>query len=350
MLFIDKYFPKKASDAYFHKDKLKQLERMSRDNSIPHIIFSGPPGCGKKTIISLLLQMIYDETVHDCQDVIYTVVGSGNSSHQIAIKQSDFHIVINPNNNNFDRYLIQDVVKKYAQRAPLYIFKFKKPFKTVLINNVDNLSYYAQTSLRRTMEKYSRNCRFIMWCRSPCGVIEPLRSRCLCFQLAGPTKNELTEFIDYVSSEEDINITKKEKQEIIDKSEGNIKKILWMLQLKAFGLDTNTSYDDIIADIVKYILKCKLKDVVFIRGKLYSIMITNITGSVIIKDILKCLLKSDQISWLCKMNIIEIAAKYEHRLIEGRRDITHLEGFIVGSIYQIHKMQKMQNDQKNVKQ
>ena len=34
------------------------------------------------------------------------------------IKQSKHHIIIEPNNNNFDRYLIQDIVKEYARRYP----------------------------------------------------------------------------------------------------------------------------------------------------------------------------------------------------------------------------------------
>ncbi len=29
----------------------------------------------------------------------------------------------NPGNNNFDRYLIQDIVKEYARRYPLCIFE-----------------------------------------------------------------------------------------------------------------------------------------------------------------------------------------------------------------------------------
>src|SRR3990170_3969521 len=112
------------------------LETMSQDESIPHIIFYGPEGSGKKTIIDLFLTMIYGEEVLKTNDSIYKVSGSGNSSTDISIKQSNYHIIIEPNNNNFDRYLIQDVVKEYAKKVPLNVFTSNKSFKVVLINNV----------------------------------------------------------------------------------------------------------------------------------------------------------------------------------------------------------------------
>ena len=179
MFFVDKYTPQSIGDAKFHIDLLNRLEHMSKNESIPHMLFYGPDGCGKKTIIKLFLEMLFDKDVHKTEDSVYTVVGSGNKAVQVVVKQSNYHIVIEPNNNNFDRYLIQDIVKEYAKKMPMSIFKTKKIFKIVLINNVDNLSYYAQTSLRRTMEKYSSTCRFIMWCTCPTRVIEPLISRCV---------------------------------------------------------------------------------------------------------------------------------------------------------------------------
>ena len=57
MFFIDKYAPKSIEDAYFHKDELNKLKIMSKDESIPHIIFYGPEGSGKKTTINMFLEM-----------------------------------------------------------------------------------------------------------------------------------------------------------------------------------------------------------------------------------------------------------------------------------------------------
>ena len=104
---------------YFHKDILDKLKVISDDNSLPHIIFYGNSGTGKKTLINLFLEMIFDKSIYKLDDSKYTVISSGNMENEIIVKQSDYHIIIEPNNNNFDRYLIEDIVKEYAKRYPL---------------------------------------------------------------------------------------------------------------------------------------------------------------------------------------------------------------------------------------
>lgn len=339
MFFIDKYTPKNPEDAFFNTEEINKLKIMSKDESLPHIIFYGPEGSGKKTIIRLFLEMLYDKNVHKLVNSEYNITGSGNSVNQVIIKQSNYHIIIEPNNNNFDRYLIQEVVKEYARRRPLNIFATKKVFKTVLINNVDNLPYYAQTSLRRTLEKYSDTCRFIMWSRSLSKVITPLRSRCYCFKVKSPTESELMDMLLHISSKELINIELKDYEYILKKSNKNVKKALWLLELYKFNEGLETTYDQVIDIIVKKLLECKITFLLSIRDLLYKIMITNINGTNIIKNIVDRLMEHDELSDVCKYLIVEASAKYEHNLIRGRREIIHLEGFIA-------KVMKILHDQK----
>lgn len=336
MFFIDKYVPKSIKNVYFHKEELEKLKIMSEDDSIPHLIFYGPDGSGKKTTISMFLEMIYDEHVHELGDTIYSVTGSGNTTTQVAIKQSNYHIVIEPNNNNFDRYLIQDVVKEYARRVPLNIFTAKKVFKTVLINNIDNLSYYAQTSLRRTMEKYSRTCRFIMWSRSLSKVIEPLRSRCYCFRIKSPNDSELMDMLLDISLKENMNVNLDQYTDIISIARGNAKKALWQLELLNFNEDIDTTYDEVINDIIENIMTTDLKLIIVVRDLLYKIMITNISGTYIIKEIVDKMMENEGITYDCKIKIAELAAEFEHNLIRGRREIIHLEAFVTGIMYILH--------------
>jgi len=349
MFLIDKYSPKHNKELYFHKNVIEKLKIMSKDESIPHIIFYGPEGAGKKTIINMFLEMIYDKYVNDLVDSIYTVKGSGNTTTQVTIKQSNYHIVIEPNNNNFDRYLIQDVVKEYARRMPLNVFTTKKSFKTVLINNIDNLPYYAQTSLRRTLEKYSSTCRFIMWSRSLSKVIDPLRSRCFCFQIKAPTKAQLFKFLLHITSQENIKLNLDDASQeniklnlddytnILDNCDNNIKKTLWSLDLLNCNQSYVTTYDETIDKIAHLLSSNKLQSILLIREYIYNIMITNIDGTKIIKDILNNLLKNDDISFNDKIQITKNASKFEHNLIRGRREIIHLEAFITAVIFILHK-------------
>lgn len=345
MFFVDKYIPRTKRESFFHKNIMNSLEKMSKDDSIPHLIVYGPEGSGKKTIINLFLKMLYDREALNLESAVYTVSGSGNSSTDVIIKQSNYHMEVVPYNNNFDRYLIQDVVKEYAKRVPLGIFKTKRPFKIVLIHNIDNLSYYAQTSLRRTMEKYSGTCRFIMWSRSLSKVIDPLVSRCYCIRVELPTKDQLFEQMLHISMKEGMNVSLAQYTNILIRSERNIKKALWLLELTKFEEPFETSYDEVIDQIINLLLANEIKNLSQIRDQLYKIMITNITGSQIIKDIVKRFLENKTLDDQCKIDIIK-AAKHEHNLVRGRREIIHLEAFITDVINAINKSQKMKKRKK----
>ena len=89
MLLIDKYRPTTLKDAYFNIDVLNLLEIMSQDDAIPHIIFYGPEGAGKRTTVKMFLEMLYDKNVHKTKNVTYKVVGSGNKKTDEIVKQSE---------------------------------------------------------------------------------------------------------------------------------------------------------------------------------------------------------------------------------------------------------------------
>lgn len=359
MFFIDKYAPRTIDDAKFHLDLLNRLQHMSKNESIPHMLLCGPDGCGKKTIIKLFLEMLFDKDVHKTEDSVYTVIGSGNKATLVTVKQSNYHIVIEPNNNNFDRYLIQDIVKEYAKKMPMSIFKTKKIFKIVLINNVDNLSYYAQTSLRRTMEKYSSTCRFIMWCTCPTRVIEPLISRCIFFTINSPTDEQLFSYIYDISIKENIKLNLEDYTFILDCAQGNIKEALWLLELYKFGYNKKNIYYHTIDLIVRIIIsynieqinnnnKCEKNNKLYIRDLLYNIMITNISGTRILKDILNKLCDNPDIPDECKYEIIYIISYYEHNLIRGRRSIIHLEAPILKIMDMLYNYTKSHPEYKGI--
>lgn len=345
-MFADKYLPLTIDDFKFHKNIIQRLKNMSRDESIPHMLFCGPSGSGKKTIIRFLLEMLYDSNVHKLKDSIYTVIGSNGKPTEVTIKQSDYHIVIEPNNNNFDRYLIQDIVKEYAKKMQLGVFNTKKVFKTVIINNVDNLSYYAQTSLRRTMEKFSSTCRFIMWCSCSTRVIEPLISRCLFFTVPSPTDKELFAYIAEIAAREQILLTLKDYNNILDTAQGNIKEALWILTLYKLNIPKKHVYTKTVSLLTRIIISHNINQIdtfsknkhlknldgntrIFVRDLLYNMMITNINGTRIFNDLLNQLCDNPDLPDECKYHIIDIISQFEHNLICGRRNIIHMEAAII---------------------
>lgn len=328
MFLIDKYRPLEQKDAFFHKNLIDLLNVMSKDEAIPHIIFYGPEGAGKKTIIRLFLEMLFDKTVHKTKDTAYKVTGSGNKTTIEKVKQSNYHITIDPKNNNFDRYLIHDIVKEYAKRKSLNVFQTTRIFKIVLINNLDNMSYYAQTSLRRTMERYNDKCRFVMWCKSLSKVITPLQSRCICLRVPSPEDDEIFQYLFKISVKENISLSLDQYVDIIKNSNGNIKKALWELEFYKFSYDVNTDYYESLNKIVELLLELNLHNVIGIRNIIHNLMITNYNGSTIMRDLIDTLSVCDRISDSAKQKIIYECAELEYQLVIGRREIIQFDALI----------------------
>lgn len=327
----DKYLPKKICDMSFHRNIIQQLFNMSDDNAVPHIILYGPKGSGKKTLANMLLRKIFDDNIDNISNVIHNVNGSGNKKENIEIKQSPYHIIINPNNNNFDRYLIQDIVKNYARIIPLDAYAASKNFKVVLINDIDNLSYYAQMSLRRTMEKYSHTCRFLMLCNSISKIIDPLKSRCLCTRVNSPSDPEIIHTILSICLNEQYIINPIDLANIVEQSHNNIGYSIWALDCLIHNITMDNSFNVTIQKICSTIMKKSLSLLPTIRSYLYNLFITGISGDHIIKNILVKIC-SNNISEIKKHQIINIASQFDINLSRGRREMIHLDAFIVNVI------------------
>lgn len=336
-MFLIENIPKNINESFFHKYLLTLLESMSKDDSVPHMLFYGPRGSGKKTLIRLFLEMLFGPGINDVKNDVYEIPSSGNKIVPINIKKSDFHIIINPTNTNFDKYLVHCVVNNYTKKVLIPTYNHERKLKIILINNVDNMPEFAQTSLRRTMEIYSKSCRFIMWCHKISRVIEPLRSRCLCLKVPSPLNSELYSYVNTVCINEKIFLTLEQMDRILNKANGNIKIALWCLQLLKLGYSDVIIYEELIDKIVSIIISCNTNEINKIRELLYHMMITNINGTQIMTDIVIKLDESDKISDKAKYYIRELATRFEYNLVRGRREIIHHEAFILETMAMLYK-------------
>lgn len=327
MFLAIKYEPKNIDKTILHKDINKLLKIASKDDSINNIIMCGQEGCGIEQIVKTLLNQIYDKTTDNTKQVTYQVTGSGNRVIDVVVTQSNHHIVIDPLSTNFDRYLIQHIVKEYARKMPLGIFGVHKPFKTVVINKVDKLSYFAQTSLRMTMEIYSKTCRFIMLCETMSSVLSPLVSRSFQISIPLPTDNQLYKWLFNISVKEKIPVSLSGLFDIIKQSKNNPRKALWELEKLKYGTSKRTLFEQIIVCIVNLIESHDLLKIMYIRMLISTLITTNIDSTTIIKSIMEEMLQRN-ISETNKIKIIEITSTFEHSLIRGRREMVHFDAFI----------------------
>jgi replication factor C subunit 3/5 len=327
-----------------NKDEFIELLRQKYNNensfnNLPNLLFYGSKKNNIMDLINHFLIEIFDESINDLKKVTYEIKGYGSGNTEVDILQSNYHIIIEPKNNGFDKYLIQEVVKEYAKEQSLQFFKTKKKFKIVVINTIDNLSFYAQTYLRRTMEKYINNCKFFLISNQLSNTIEPLRSRCVSIKIPVPSDITIMNLILDISLKEKLNLTHQDCMNILQKCDGDINKVFWLIEIHHLGLEYLEPWKIYLKKIISYLSKINKNtkpneiNQILLKSRdiFYNIFISNIDVIDIIKELMINLTKLD-LSPETRYNIIDETTKHEYRLKIGKRHIIHLESYLINII------------------
>ena len=344
---IYKKLEKCKSEKIF-KETLKNMSNGSwRYSNLQHLIFYGPKGCGKEYLVKKLLETIYGSKNVKTSNVEYLISGYSSAKTLVTIKQSKYHIVIEPNNNGFDKYLIQEIINNYSNTEMLNITKQKRLYKIVIINKIDKLSEYAQASLRRTVEKVADKCKFIFICDQLSRVIEPLRSRFMLVRIPLPTNKQISKLLLNINIQQNLNLKMNEIDEIITKSENKINNAIWLLELHKNGYNYQNNWQKILDKLSKEIINFPnysekqytvmthilIKN---LRQYFYILFTTNIDIIEIFRKLMLKLIQNVDDTNL-KLRIIEITSIFEKRISLGTRYIIHFEAYVLRVVYLLFK-------------
>jgi len=117
-----------------------------------------------------------------------------------------------------------------------------RSFKILLITEADRLSRQAQAALRRTMEKFSAQCRIILLCNSCSRIIEPLRSRCLGIRIPAPRTEEIAATVVQVAKKEGVTMAPEVGMRLATASERNLRRALLMAEAGRYTFAPSTAY------------------------------------------------------------------------------------------------------------
>ena len=166
------------------------------------MIFYGPSGAGKKTRVMALLREIFGPGVERVKLEHRPFKAPSGRAVELTTVSSAHHIEINPGDAGiYDRFVVQELIKEMAQYNPVAA-DAARPWKVLLLSEVDRLTKEAQAALRRTMEKYTATCRLVLVATSLSKVIEPVRSRCLGIRVPAPSQPEVMAVLTAVARKE----------------------------------------------------------------------------------------------------------------------------------------------------
>lgn len=173
--------PFKREDFFMNKTHALWIDEVhtSGSNKFPHMILYGPPGSGKRSLVSFILK---------------------NHSLGVPHRRNNVLTLEGPNHLCF---FVIDVLRRFPiflNSVLLNFLSFKswnKEVKFLILFGAEKMTESIQSSLRRIMEKHYRKVRFIFITEHLDVIMKPLQSRCKIIRTKSPSNEELYLICDW---------------------------------------------------------------------------------------------------------------------------------------------------------
>ena len=254
LLWVEKYRPTKLDDIISNNSIKTSLKQYQKQNYLPHLLFYGPSGIGKTSIINAYANEIYG-------DKSPLMVMQINASEERGIE------------------IVRNKIKNFVTSK--CIFK-EFQFKLVILDEADAITFTAQSMLRRIIEDFTENARFCLICNKIKNIDPAIQSRCTIFKFSQLGKDDIKKAIINICKENKIQYTIDGLDYLIKISKGDLRKIINNIQSISMAYN-ELSYDNIsrclgypnIKDIEKIYTICNSKPLVEAESIIRNIIDTN---------------------------------------------------------------------------
>jgi replication factor C small subunit len=305
-MWAEKYRPKTLDEMVNQREIVERLKSFVKAKNVPHCIFAGPPGTGKTTAALCLARDLYGENYRE-------YIMELNASDERGID------------------VVRETVKTFARVRAIG----EIPFKIMILDEADNMTADAQQALRRTMERYTETCRFILCANYSGKIIEPIQSRCAPFRFTYLPREEHDKYLRYIAENEGVALLDEGLDAIYEVCGGDLRRAINTLQAAASlgkPIDAKIIYSIAgranPADVRRMIETAMKGNFMEARKQLREmIQKYGVAGSDIIRQIHAEIFKLD-IPEPWKIKLAEIVGEIDYRLVEGADEEIQLSALL----------------------
>ncbi|MEM4662923.1 MAG: replication factor C small subunit [Candidatus Diapherotrites archaeon] len=307
--WVEKYRPKTLDDIVGQKNVVERLKSYVKSRNVPNQLYAGPAGVGKTSSAIALAKALFGE-----EDFKHNFLEL-NASDERGID------------------VVRSTIKDFARTLA-----FNADFKIIFLDEADALTADAQQALRRTMECYTKTARFILSCNYSSRIIEPIQSRCVIFRFTPLTDAEIKKKLADIAKREGLQVEESAYDAIVYACEGDLRKAINILQGSAFlgeKITEKTVYSVSsrarpveIKELIKLAFSKKFIEARTLLAKLMYDY--GMSGEDILVQIYRELIDMDEkvIPTKVKVELVNIIAEYNYRLVEGANERIQLEAML----------------------
>lgn len=198
--WIEKYRPKSIDQIIGHTNIINTLKNFLDKKTLPHLLLYGSAGTGKTSLIHSSAHQLYEQRFKFMTLEL-------NASDERGIE------------------IVRKQLKDFASTSAI-----NGQVKLIILDEVDSMTYDAQSALRRMIETYTRNVRFCLICNYINRIIPALQSRCTAFRFLPLDKSQVISKITEIANAEKIKISEEAIESIYTLSAGDLRKAINILQ------------------------------------------------------------------------------------------------------------------------
>jgi replication factor C small subunit len=305
-IWTEKYRPKTLDEVVGQKSITDRLKGYVEAKNMSHLMLAGSPGTGKTTCALALARSMY---------------GDSWRGNFIELNASD--------DRGID--VVRGKIKDFARTAPVD----GAEFKIIFLDESDALTNDAQGALRRTMEKYSKTCRFILSCNYSSKIIDPIQSRCAVFRFRPLSNEDIREYLERICKEESLEVEEGALDALVYISRGDMRRAVNTLQtadslgvpisVDVISKVSGSANEDEIMGILTSALAGRFTEA---SSKLDKVMIDyGLSGQDIIRQMHSQIFKLS-VDTESKVKLIDKTGEIEFRIIEGSNEKIQLEALL----------------------
>jgi replication factor C small subunit len=227
--------------------------------------------------------------------------------------------------------VVRETVKTFARIKSIG----EIPFKILILDEADNMTGDAQQALRRTMERFTETCRFILIANYSGKIIEPIQSRCAPFRFTYLKREDQDAFLKRIVQKENVKIPDDGLNAVFEVCGGDLRRAVNTLQAAASlgkPIESETVYSVVgranPTDVRNMITLAMKGDFIDAREKLREMILKyGVAGSDVIKQIHNEIFRSG-VPEKWKVKLADSIGEIDFRLVQGSDDEVQLSALL----------------------